>query len=68
MKEYIIYVLGITYIVSAKNSKDAITYFVNNCERIKNISNPALKKRLVSKITARSIGSLHNEKGKLITL
>lgn len=68
MKEYIIYVSGITYIVSAKNSKDAITYFVNNCERIKNISNPALKKCLVSRITARSLGSLHNEEGKLITL
>lgn len=68
MKEYIIYVLGITYIISAKNSKDAITYFVNNCELIKNISNPVIKKRLVSRITARSLGSLHNEEGKLITL
>lgn len=68
MKDYVIHLAGTTYIVSAKNSKEAIEYFINNCERIKNISNPNLKKNLVSRITARSLGSLHNEHGKLITL
>ncbi|WP_024346070.1 hypothetical protein [Lacrimispora indolis] len=81
MNEYLVTMGGGSwnniFIVSAKDSKDAINQVFDTVFKWKN---PALKKEnedfgepvnhIYSKtdLTARSIGSLHNEEGKIITV
>lgn len=68
MKEYLVHMVGKSYIVSAKNANDAIKEVTKNSERIKNITNPVIKAKIISRMTARSLGNLHNEYGKMIDL
>lgn len=79
MKEYLVEIPGADwnniYIVSAKNAKDAINQVFTQCYKERNTEMQKENKEAGealnyifarSKLTARSISSIHNEEGKVI--